>query len=82
MKKKPPKESFTLYLCGVDYQHELGECETRVFASIEGLKNMQPCWKSCGIVEIKIKVEGVRWIKKQNLRLGVKKDKRDIFRKV
>jgi hypothetical protein len=56
-----------LYLCGIDYQHELGECDVKVFESVERLKQMQPCWEQCGIVELQIAIRKVTWIEEQNL---------------
>ena len=35
------------------------------YSSVEKLKKHRPCWKTCGIV--KIKLELVDWIEKQNL---------------
>lgn len=54
------------YMCGVDFQHELGEAlgDTPVYSSIEELKREKRCWKQCGIVEVKIQL--VSWAEKQN----------------
>ena len=56
-----------VYICGVDWQHELGEVPdfTKVYSSVDDLKNQRTCWKQCGIV--KIKVELVEWVIEQNL---------------
>jgi len=53
------------YICGVAWQHELGEIPVLVYDSIERLKKMNSCWKECGIVELK--VEFVEWIEPQDL---------------
>lgn len=49
----------TLYACAVDWQHEVGEAsdlegEMPFYSSIDELKSQRPCWKQCGIVELKI----------------------------
>lgn len=60
----------TFYLCGVDWQHEIGEAsdlEGRqpLYSSVKGLKKKSPCWEECGIVKVEIKL--VRWVVKQDL---------------
>lgn len=62
MKKK-------LYLCGVDFQHELGEAcgGTKLYPSVEDLKENQSCWKSCGIIEIEVSETEYKWIEEQDL---------------
>jgi len=56
-----------LYLCGSAYQHELAECDFTVFESIERLKQMNKCWKTCGIVELQLSIQKVTWVEDQNL---------------
>ena len=56
-----------LFMCGVDFQHELGECNTEVFDSVARLKQHKPCWESCGIVEFDTDIYNVKWIAEQNL---------------
>ena len=55
-----------LYMCKTDFEHELGYDMqgSRVFPSIEDLKNHLMCWESCGIVEVEVNyvktvVEGI-----------------------
>lgn len=60
----PPK---TLYCCGVDYQHELGETTVPFFKSIRSLKKHQKCWKQCGIVKVTMREF---WLVKQKLPLS------------
>lgn len=60
----------TLYLCGVDWQHELGETDCRLFKSVEELKKEMPCWEECGILEIKLIG---KWIEPQNLFKNIRK---------
>lgn len=55
----------TLYACGVDWNHEVGEaCDLEgnmpFYSSVEELKEKKSCWKGCGIVEVK--VELVKWV--------------------
>lgn len=54
------------YVCGVDFQHELGEAnDVVIYSSIEALKTNRSCWTSCGIVKLEISVKS--WVEKQNL---------------
>jgi hypothetical protein len=60
----------TLYTCGVDWQHEIGEASDLegsmpFYSSIELLKKNRPCWKECGIIELKVNLAG--WVVEQNL---------------
>ncbi len=66
----PKKKSITLYSCGVDFQHEIGEAfdlegSQPLYSTVEELKEKRTCWKSCGIVELKL--TEVKWIEKQDL---------------
>lgn len=59
-----------LYTCGVDWQCEIGEApdlegNQPLYSTIEELKATRKCWKSCGIV--KIKLDLVEWVEPQNL---------------
>ena len=59
-----------LYTCGVDWQHEIGEADDiegsmPFYSSVEDLKKSRPCWKTCGIVKLKIQLDS--WVVKQNL---------------
>jgi hypothetical protein len=68
-KQKPKKRSKYVYLCGVDWQHELGEemlkPDVVVYPSVESLKKHRTCWKSCGIVKLKVTLE--EWVEDQDL---------------
>ena len=66
-KKRSKKLSFELYMDGVDFQHELGECETKVYDSVERAKKHSKCWESCGIVKFKAEVSNVEWVVEQDL---------------
>ena len=51
-----------LYMCGTDWDTELGPLGPgigSVHSSIDILKECQPCWKECGIVEVT--VEKISW---------------------
>jgi hypothetical protein len=54
------------YLCGVDFQHELGEVmdSTPVYSSVEDLKRQRECWSDCGIVEVEVTL--VKWVEPQD----------------
>lgn len=59
-----------LYICGVDWQHEVGEVlyiegKMPFYSSVSELKKSKPCWKTCGIVKIKLKLDS--WIVEQAL---------------
>lgn len=55
----------TVYVCGVDWQHEIGETQVTVFASVKSLKKSKDCTKTCGIVKLKVELE--EWVEAQNL---------------
>lgn len=53
------KASKTLYLCGVDWQHEIGhasdlEGKMPLYSSLKRLKAERKCWKECGIVALEV----------------------------
>lgn len=58
-----------VYMCGVAWQHEIGETWVKVFPSVESLKAAHTCTNECGIVELD--VEFSEWVKPQDL-FGVK----------
>jgi len=56
-----------VYMDGVDYQHELGECSTKVYASIDELKADSVCWEQCGIVKLELTIKVLEWSESQDL---------------
>lgn len=46
------------YMCQTDWDWELGEAlgGTKIYESIEDLKNNRKCVQSCGIVKVKIEL--------------------------
>lgn len=60
MTKRAKSKTAKLYMCGTDYQHEMGEVTVKMYASIESLKADRPCVRECGIVAVK--VELVEWV--------------------
>jgi hypothetical protein len=72
MKKEISKKS---YVCGVDWQHEIGEGpnDIKLYSSLEILKKERTCWKECGIVELDIRVK--KWVEPQDLFRNVNKKK-------
>lgn len=46
----------TGFMCQIDFEDELYRAAggSRVYASIEDLKENHPCWESCGIVEVQV----------------------------
>lgn len=58
-----------LYICGVDFQHELGcACGgNKLYPSVEDLKENASCWKTCGIIELEVDMDNYKWIVEQDL---------------
>lgn len=52
-----------VYTCGVNWQHEVGECKVDMHDSVKSLKRDRQCWKQCGIVELEIKL--IKWVTPQ-----------------
>lgn len=64
MAKKKIKK-VKIYVCGVDWQHEVGEAsDVKMYASVAALKRARTCWKSCGIVELEVTLS--KWIEPQD----------------
>lgn len=63
------------YMCAIDWQHELGEAMggNKIYPSIKDLKRNHTMWDECGIV--KVKVELVEWVEKQDLMKNIKDKK-------
>lgn len=63
----------TGFMCTIDWQHELGEAcgGSKVYSSVEDLKENHTCWEECGITEVR--VVHVRDVVPQNL-FGEKND--------
>lgn len=57
-----------VFMCGVAYQHEVGEVPFDAYISVAALKRKECCWKQCGIVECEVRA--VRWVVKQKLPRG------------
>jgi len=55
----------TIYVDGVDFQHELGETECKVFASKEQTLERSPCSEKCGVVKAKVVL--IDWVQPQHL---------------
>lgn len=62
-------KKMTLYLCGVDWQHELGEASdgTKLYPNLESIKHYRKCWKECGVVKVNVTFEDVEWVEPQDL---------------
>lgn len=59
------------YLCGIDWQHELGEAAdgTTIFPSQEWQKKFHPT-EGCGVVKVRATFELLEWVEKQDLQKG------------
>lgn len=64
MKTKPKSKSKTAYMCGIAWQHEIGETDVEVFPTRKLCEGMHAD-DECGIVEVKVTF--VRWVKNQKL---------------
>lgn len=55
-----------IYMCGVDYRHEMDRGSARNFDSVDELKTYSECWEECGIVEVELDEAanevGMQWI--------------------
>lgn len=74
MKKTKAK---VFYVCGVEWQHELGETHVRLYKSLKALKEDRVCWDSCGAVRIEMKP---RWVMKQDLNKGIRRSRKKAAR--
>ena len=59
------------YVCGVAWQHEIGETDVTMYESARRCRKERGCTEECGIVEIEVRFK--RWVKKQDLTKNVKK---------
>jgi hypothetical protein len=50
----------SMYMCGTDYEHELGNIDVKLYDSISSLRRDRPCVEECGIVEVNVSL--VRWV--------------------
>lgn len=69
--------TMTLFLDGVDWQHELGEAGdgTTLYPSLQGLKVGNSCWESCGVVKVTARFLNEEWVVPQDLMKGSKSAK-------
>ena len=65
MKKTQKRKK--VYLCGIDYQHEIGEAPdgVRIYPSVEAFRKHAKC-RDCGIVEMEISFN--KWVEAQDLK--------------
>ena len=42
------------YICGTDWDEELGNADVTVYSNVEEMEQLCPCIKECGIVEVQI----------------------------
>ncbi len=62
-------ESKVGYLCGIAWQHEVGEADkVELYGSLEDAKADHPAYEQCGIV--KVLVSEVEWVVPQDLDKG------------
>ncbi len=56
------------YMCGVSWQHEIGEDnapKVLIYSCPKILKKLCKCWPQCGIVKVKVELDS--WLEKQDL---------------
>ena len=59
--KVAPGPKRIMYMCAVDWAHELGEVSsTDLYASVEALRKARSCVDECGIVMVEVTFN--RWI--------------------
>lgn len=65
----------TLYTCGVHFQHEMAEAMgPQVFYnSLTEFKKAESCWRSCGIVQVKVSFS--RWLRPETIGEGMREAK-------
>ena len=63
----------TGYMCGIDFQHELGEAPgpSKIYTTIVEAKKAHTCWRECGIVKVTVTLE--EWVVKQDLFRNIKR---------
>ncbi len=61
------------YMCGVDFQHELGCAQggNIVYPSVKDLMENRPCAEQCGVVQVKIELG--EWVLSQDFDRKIKK---------
>jgi hypothetical protein len=63
-----------VYVCGVDWQHEMEDVAVLVQPSVEALKkgSASKCWEQCGVVELEVTFK--RWVEPQDLGTSTKRE--------
>jgi len=71
-------ESKTVYICGTDWQHEIGNVKSLslpVYTTVEEMKKNCKCWDECGIIEVEMKF--VKWHEPQDYFKNIRKTKNE-----
>jgi len=55
----------TVFVDGIDWQHEIGETDATVWPSLGSILNNTPCAKTCGVVKCEMKI--LEWVHPQDL---------------
>ena len=56
------------YMCGLAFQHDIDPSKsrpTRIYGSVDALKDAEECWPECGIVMVELREVG--WVEEQGL---------------
>lgn len=61
-----PNHFHKSYVCGVAWQHELGQTDVTLYPTEGSLNRAHNCTDSCGIVEVEVRLR--RWVVEQDLR--------------
>lgn len=57
-------EALKVYICGVDWEHEIKDVPITIYPSVRALKKDRTCYHECGIVELEVKVK--KWVQEQD----------------
>lgn len=51
----------TGFMCATNWRHEVTDAPdgATMYPTLEDLKDHSPCWKTCGVVEIEMRVKAV-----------------------
>lgn len=65
---KKQTKTIEVFVCGVDWQHEIGEAGDNIlYEKLDRLRHHQSCTGFCGIVKLKAVLSLIEWVEPQNL---------------
>lgn len=72
-KKTTNSKTIKIYMCGVDWEHELGSVKVTAYPSLKSCKANNPCYNECGIVELEVR--NPKWMIVQDFNFKSKRSK-------